>query len=655
MESLDLKHAGLGWLMEAVRDITDEIDFMTPVEFNEKYRYLSSAVTSKPGPMRYDVNPYMIEILNCFSMQSPVREVTLMKGVQLTYTTALVESILLYFIAYIKTLPAMLVTADAELVKMRIENYILPMLNLSGFAHLIQSNDEGNTRKTGKTKDYIQWEGGGFLVPMGAQNANKMRQNSILLLLKDELDAWPAVVGRDGDPDALTDDRTAAYTSQRKILRGSTPLIKQNSKTYKAYLRGDQRKYFVVCKKCGFAQYLEWRGKREDGKEYGFAFETEAGTLVSDSVRYLCKNCNAEYFDHDKLYLFDPKNGAEWRPTAKPVDEFTRSYHLPAFYSPVGFMSWTDCVRRFLEAYDNEAKKVIDIGKYQRFVNNVKGETFELIGDRVRFAHVSSHRRTAYRMGEVPNEYARKYSGSEILFLLCTVDVQEKYLSVAVTGITRGSKTYLIEYIEIKGDDCKEITDQSWQGLQKMIETKTYTADNGRVYGIYGTLIDASYSSDTVKTFCEQYSSLVIPIMGRPDIGKNSQLKEFALFKTQEGKEGAYIKVDLYKDRLAPVLRRMWTEDAGEQSIYHFNAPVDTTDKQLKELTVEYRRSKEDSRGNIAYEWHRPSGSHNELWDLTIYAHAGVDIIAYSICINYYKLETINWDDFWDYMENRLD
>ena len=125
-------------------------------------------LTSKPGPMSYDVNPYMKEILECFSMRSPVREVTVLKGVQVTFTVGVIESLVLYLIGFLKTYGSIFATADNGLVKQRIENNIIPMLNLAGVSHLIQSQDETNSKKTGKTKELIQWDGGGFMIPLGA-------------------------------------------------------------------------------------------------------------------------------------------------------------------------------------------------------------------------------------------------------------------------------------------------------------------------------------------------------------------------------------------------------------------------------------------------------------------------------------------------------
>jgi terminase, large subunit len=147
------------------------------------------------------------------------------KGVQLCLTTAVLENAIGYFIEHVKTAPMMVVTADSELAKLRLETQVLAMLQHSGLEHLIRSADEKNSRKTGKTDRKIEWQGGGFLLPLGAQNANKLRSIPVRVLLRDEVDGWPERVGKDGDPIKLSEDRTAAFESNRKICDLSTPLI----------------------------------------------------------------------------------------------------------------------------------------------------------------------------------------------------------------------------------------------------------------------------------------------------------------------------------------------------------------------------------------------------------------------------------------------
>lgn len=644
---------GIDWLFEKVNKVVDNVPHITPTQYNEENRYLPASVSSIPGYISYDVNPFMIEIINNGDINSPIKEINLMKGVQITYST-LLESLIMYYADHIGTLPIMYMTADKELAKARIDNNMIPMFNQSGKAHIIQSSDIGNNRKTGKTDAHLQFVKGGYLVPFGAINAAKMRTYSIAILLKDELDAWQDTVGKDGDPDALSDARTDGYSDNKKIFRGSTPLIKGKSKIYKNYLKGDQRKYMVFCKHCNQEQYLKWENiDSENGIIGGFKWDLdEDGILITESVRYDCIHCGGSHFEADKERLFSPKYGAYWKPTAKPIEKNIRSYHLPALYSPIGMKPWYENVIAYLECFDPIERKVKDIGKYQVFYNNVLAEPFEMMGSKIRFQSVSSHRCAAYRMGEIPNEFAKKHSGSPILFLTCTVDVHKNNLAVAVIGWTKDAKSYIITYerFETEGDSA-DANNEVWVRLRTLIEETEFTADDGKKYRIVLTFVDAGYNYDTVTGFCADYSTGVYAILGRDRTAKAQAIKEFAEFTTNAGTKGFRILVDHYKDRLAPVLRREWYEGDGQQKPYHFNAPIDLPDKALKELTVETRRENTDERGNISYAWHRPSGAKNELWDLLVYGHCAVEVLAYNICIQMFKRETIDWEELWGYLE----
>jgi phage terminase large subunit GpA-like protein len=333
-----------------------------------------------------------------------------------------------------------------------------------------------------------------------------------------------------------------------------------------------------------------------------------------------------------------------------------RSYHLPAFYSPYGFGTWYKCVLDYIESYDAESKRVLSIAKYQQFYNNTLGVPFRpFVGSHINFVSASSHRRSIYNYGEIPNNFANTYSGSKILLVVCTVDVQKKFLSVATHGFCIDQRSYLLDYwkFEVSDDepDCTELNSDVWSHLRSIIEEKEYTADDGTKYKIALTLVDAGYANDTICRFCSDYATGVYPILGRDRAAKHQSIKEFADFRTQVGTVGYRILVDHYKDRMFPVLRREWSKENGEQSIYHFNAPINCTDEQLKELTVEELKTKRDERGVISNYWYRPGGARNELWDLICYAHAAVEILAYSICIEQFGADNVDWPKFWEYIE----
>lgn len=211
-------------------------------------------------------------------------------------------------------------------------------------------------------------------------------------------------------------------------------------------------------------------------------------------------------------------------------------------------------------------------------------------------------------------------------------------------------RSYIVDYIRLEDNEdsrgCEAPDSPVWSQLQEIIETKEYDG-----IGIAATGIDTGWASDTVANFCAEYASAVYPLIGRDRPAKSATIKEFSEFVTQAGQRGYKVNVDHYKERLSPVLRRMWDESQGEQREYHFNAPVDLSDKALKELTVEYRKEETDTAGNVYYKWYRPQNSRNELWDLLVYGHALVEIVAWEYCTQVLGLTEIDWDVFWTDVE----
>lgn len=644
-----LRHrADLSFLRRRLATLTTETHELLPSEWSEKKRYLPASSSSMPGYYRFDVSPYMREIIDCMSPESQVRHVTIMKGVQIGATT-LLENTIGYYIDQVKTAPMMLVTADAELAKLRIESFVVPMLKHSGLDHLVKSQDEQNPRKTGRTDKKYEWEGGGFLVPLGAVNANKLRSIPIQVLLRDEIDGWADNVGKDGDPVKLSADRTASYEASRKIFDCSTPLIKGQSKISRLFEAGDQRYYHVRCLHCEHPQVLRWRRTdKETGVVTGIVWESDDdGRLVEGSVRYLCERCGHPHHNNEKTKLFAESN-AEWVATAAPETPHHRSYHLSALYSPVGMQTWDACVQKWLEAWDEPNNRARDNNQLQVFYNNVLGEPFEIRGTKLRFEVVSAHRRHAYRYGEVPNRWLLEACGSPVLIATCAVDVHIDNLAVAVIGWCRGRRAVLLNYWRFEGDTERIDNPKTWGRLREVIEAQEYVADNGTRYRVQLTLVDCGYLTDTVYRFCERYESGVFPVRGRESPPRNAPIKEFWKYTTEGGMLAWAASVDMYKDRWSAALRRSW-DGQSQQPEGYFNAPIDATDEQLKELTVETRREKIDKSTNrrLGFEWHRPSGANNELWDLLIYNNVALDIIAYDVCLQQMQLESIDWDVFW--------
>lgn len=637
--------SGREWLHEQFENLTDTLVEIPPADYAEEVRYLPASVTPMPGYYSYDVAPYLREIINCFSPHSPVREFALMKGLQICATVGILENAVLFCIGHMSNVPVALVTADADMAKMRMDLYITPMINQSGLDDKIQSLDAKNTRKTGKTDKKIEWEGGGFLVPIGAQNPNKARSLSFQIMLCDEIDGWPISTEKSGDVCDRMKGRTAAYEATRKIAWISTPLITQTSNILKKYNAGDKRKFNIPCKHCGEYQHLEFNKVNNDGAIYGLCFSLDdESALIESSVLYYCKFCQGVMINEDKTKFLP---AGKWVPTCKPSAPDVRSYHISALYSPVGMQSWTAQVRRWLECWDVVNGRAKDTEKLQVFYNEILGAPYTVGGQKLKIEAVHAHRRPNYFAGQIRNSLVEQETGGKIQFLTCAIDVHLRHLDLQIIGWAPRKIPYSIEWIKIEGaaEECENLDSPQWKKIREIIEEKTYTSDDGRKYNIQVTFLDSQYATDLVHNFCGDYTAGVFPIRGTELPVKGKTFKEFSEFTSKLGTVGYNITTTIYKDRLAASLRREWDGLTLQPDGYP-NFPADYPDTFFKELTIERKVEVKDAKSGkvLGFEW-KGRGAH--AWDTLVYNAAACDVLALNTCEINLKLEEIDYPQFW--------
>lgn len=634
------------WLIEQIGDLTDEIITVSPSEWAEANRRLPDG-SPLPGPYDYDVTPYLREVVDCLDDRSPVRELVIMKGAQTGGTVGVAENAIGYWIAHIKTAPVMFVTATLDLAKLRMDEYITPMIEQSGLSHLIQNNTE-NKRKAGQTARKMSWLGGGWSVFLSANEAAGLRSASISKLVLDELDSYPLRVGRDGDPVGLAKTRTKAYARNKKILMISTPTTAEQSRIAQEYKAGDQRVYKMPCLGCGVFEELRWSWTDRDGKQTGgMVWDLdERGNVKPGSVRYACPSCGFCHMNEHKRKMLPL---GRWEATADPSHPSIRSYHISGLMSPPDFYSWEEAVLDWLKAWNVETKKPRDHEKLQEFYNNVLGQTYRIGGSKLTMAKVGRHARD-FDFGVVPNGIAVDMCGGKISFLTCAADIHKNFISAAVYAWGPGRVGFLVANHTFTGPtDDPFAKSGPWAELSDLIDSK-YSDGIDREYHIQMTLIDSSWLTSEVLRFCEQYESGVFPIQGNanPQKGPTREFKRIS-DASQTGVDGWHIYVNHYKNRLSSVLHakpRPDTELAVGDSV---SFPVEIADKTLKEMTAEERVEKKLPNGRTQMEWKRTG--RNELWDLTVYNMAARDILGFTICREHFELPTVEWPQFWDYAD----
>ena len=302
---------------------------LTVSEWADAHRILSGKSASEPGPYRTARTPYLKEIMDALSPNSPVQRIAFMKSAQIGATEA-GNNWIGYVIANAPG-PMIAVSPTVELAKrfskQRVDNLIETTAVLRQKVAPARTRDSGNTILT---KEYV----GGMLVLTGANSAVGLRSMPARYALLDECDAYPADADGEGSPIALAEARTKTFSFRKKVFLISTPTITGRSQIEAEYLASDQRRYFVPCPHCGHPQHLRFESLRWTKGQ-------------PETAEYHCEDCGAAMHENDKTEMFA---SGQWRATVVCDNPLVRGYHLNSLYSPIGWQSWADIAREFESA-----------------------------------------------------------------------------------------------------------------------------------------------------------------------------------------------------------------------------------------------------------------------------------------------------------------
>ena len=651
----------IDFLINQFSKITDELKYENPSDFAERVRYLPKELSPFPGKFSYSKFPYFKKIVNMFHPLHPAREVVFMKGNQLGSNVSVLEVILLYYIM-IDPAPQMFITADAGLIRTGVNTRIEAMINYAGARNLIfaQSKKARGSHSTGDTGNEKQYPGG-FLHFYGSKNPDKFRQNSYRAAEVDEIDAYKKNVKDEGNIISLIRNRTDAYIRTRKIYYASTPLLKQTSIIEPLFLEGDQEYYYVPCIHCGEYQVLEWHGITDSGNQYGVVWENDKNYNpivanpdrgIETSVRYKCKFCGGLMQNHDKELMI---NSGEWRATSESKTPGLYSFHLTPLYNPPGMFSWDDYVKEWAACWDIKNNRVKEIEKYRTFRNTKEGKTFEDKGITLSSERVVLFRRFGFVRGKVPNYLAEKDSGSSILVLICSVDVQKNALWVDVKGYSAGGATWTIDFFPIEGDTAT--FNGPWDELDKFLSDKTYIGvkenglPDGKEYHISLTLVDSGWNTEWVYAYAMRHGQGVYACKGKDYIegGETFQLFKQSTLKGIGLGLAFHINTMKLKDRISNAFMNLNWNDRELQPAWYPNFADDFRDDYFLQFEAEERVDVKDQYGRWQKTIWRPfAGKANHALDTYCYNLAGLEILARDWCKYSLNLEALDWTAFWE-------
>ena len=602
---------------------------MSCTEWAEKNRYLNSKITGTSGNFSYKNAPYCREIADCFSKNSPVQQVAIMKGVQLGLTTSVIENVIGYSIDT-DPCPMMFVfptDKDAEnYKKLKIDN-LIDFSNLRG--KIIAGTENKNSRRTGDTQTLLEFVNG-FLILASCRKGQDLRRTNVKKLFLDELDAFIDEIKNEGSPIEIAVKRTDSYIEKgRKICYNSTPILAHKSKIFEYYQKGDCRKFFVPCPHCGGMQELVFyksdgglypdnkalkKGKTKT-KPYGLMFDVkECREGNYDSVRYKCMHCGSDFYDYHKRLI---EQDGEWRATQKSKIPFYRSYHISALYSLT--KPWWNIVLDFLDAGK-------DPKKLQSFYNLDLGLPFEDRTGGVEY-------QTVHRLKDETLQNNVLPKGA--LFLTCAADIQRDRIECEIKAWGDRFRCWGISHRVFPGNTL-DIYDPCWQEFSKVVN------ENWGGKQIEIGLVDSGDGelTDTVYNFCATYGDgLILPLKG---FISRARTREKYKIVELPGYDNLYL-VEVYTDLYKNILARYLSQEEHIGDDYPdgwFTFAAGYSDEYFRQLTTERKVKLTTPDGLVAVKW--VQHGRNEAFDLNVYNLAAADIVIQRYSMFYLNLENPN-------------
>jgi len=631
----------LEYQYEKYDELSETKVFTNIVDCAERHRVFPQG-SPFPGKMKYKKTPYMVEIAKELSPQSDTEEVVIMKSGQSGATAGATEPLLLFKILEDPG-PVLAITANDELAKTWAEDRLDPMFELSGASKKFKSTIVKNSQHGGKGSTALKksWPGGRLDIKTYGK-ISQIRQISYqVVILEEEEEAANALKARgakQGDFKDVAYARTRAFRGRRKILRVSTPLIKETSTIYKAFIAGDQRYYYVPCPKCGHMQRLKWKHLRYETNEHGI--------VDADNVYYECqyehdgKKCTYKIKNEDKPKMLAK---GEWRATNKEkARPKTKSYHFNALYVPPGMDTFADLAQAWVDAQG-------DPEKMQVFVNLSLGEPYEDHGDSPP-AETLYALQGNYKRGFLPHP---ENEGMP-LFTMIGADVQrgnkrggeyvkgkDPRIEASLVGFGLNNRTWLIDHYVIKGE-VHDHNSGAFRKFREMIEKQKFPIMPEKIF------IDAGYETDTVKKFCNN-SQKVFPIKGVPFISEKALFKRVDL---QEYNSGLGGPLPYYELRNDPIKMRIYNrmglradQGTGEYPDGYMMFPSNMEHKYFEQLTNERRLVKKTEGGRTKV-YFDAGGRPNEALDTYCYAMQACEVFKYEMCL-FWGMEATDERIFW--------
>ena len=592
----------------------------TVAEWAGQNRVISEATSSRPGRWRHENAPYLKEIMDAVN-DPTVQFIAMMTSAQVGKSELLLNVMARYICLEPCTILLVMQTLnDAEAWS---NTRIIDMVNSTPALRAVMPAERS---RSGKAQVLLKKFRGGILRIVGSNSASGLASTTARILLCDEVDRYPAEVGRgdrrEGDPLAIAVARTVTYGNTRKVIMVSTPSTETGSRIKEAYNEGDRCVFDVPCPECGHEAPLKFGAleeseaaarakagkakKREEDHAFTLRWQRSAdGGHRPDTVKILCRSCGV-------LLPASARDGmvqrGQWRATAKP-QQGHRSFHLWSGLNLTN--SLEEIVRDFIKAKVNPLR-------LQVFVNTALGETFEPRGEALDWRALQDKAAL-----EEPTTIP-----ADMLLLTASADIQENRIEYFVAAWDEHETCHGVEHIVLPGE-----TDDWSQGafaeLYKVLG-RDYQRADGMALRPAIVCIDIGYNGSQCLKFIAKRKGRVRLEAIKGAAATDAPIIATAIPERKKIKTREHLAMKrpaiyhLGTHEIKNILYERFKRKKGKPGSFQFGP--DFGDEWYRQLTSEHRVEVITS-GRPKKMWQLRSGRRNEALDLAVYAYAGLSIL----------------------------
>ncbi len=413
-------------LLSLLRRVMKPPPRMTPAEWAEKFRRMSTKESAFVGRFSFGLNPYFRWFLTELQRRDVTRGVC-KKSAQVGWTQAVILNLLGWLIHIRKGTTIVMFPKAAAAQNFNLEKFE-PMVE--GTPELAAIIPTGRRNKDNKQlfKNFV----GGFIKFVGSNSIADVKSTSARNLVIEEPDDCNLNLRGQGNAITLLEERGKSYRDA-KLLIGGTPSIKGISAIDTEFERSSQHYWHVPCPDCDEFQVLVWDQVRWSKADS----ETDPlyGRHQPETARYCCAHCGS-------LWTNDQKNAAirKGKPVAHAEFRGILGLALNELYSLMHNSRMSELVGKFVQAH--QKLKAGDPGEMIVFHNATLGLSWEF-----KFRQSSPDDLRERGLDYPPMTVPR---GG--LVITAGVDVQHNRLAVVMRAWGRGEESWLVQWTEIDGN-----------------------------------------------------------------------------------------------------------------------------------------------------------------------------------------------------------